>query len=74
MSYPFLTPGLVQFHALQYLEQAWRVERETPQPAPRRRLRKAFGRAVGHAGRLLSQAADRLERSFAETPHLQGCG
>ena len=70
----YLSPGLVQFHALQYLEEALRVERETHEPARRRPVRKALGRVIGYAGVLLTRVADRLEQSLAETPNLQGCG
>ena len=74
MLMPFMTPGLVQLHALQHLEQILRVQRETPQSPPRRRLRKAAKAVFGY-GRLLlaglSHQAGEPERPAAA---LHGCG
>lgn len=65
----FMSPGLVQLHALQYMEEALRVQSETPVPAPRRRLRKALRRFVRSTVRRLTHA---IERPAA--PALHGCG
>jgi len=65
----FMSPGLVQLHALQYAQEALRVQRETPVAAPRRRLRKAMRRFVRSTVRRLTSAVDR-----PSAPVLHGCG
>jgi hypothetical protein len=64
-----MTPGLVQLHALQYLEEALRVQRETPVAAPRRRLRKAMRRFFRSTVRGLRSAVEK-----PTAPALHGCG
>ena len=65
----FMSPGLVQFHALQYMEQALRVQRETPVAAPRRRLRKAMRRFFRSTVRQLTSTVEK-----PAAPALHGCG
>jgi hypothetical protein len=65
----FMSPGLVQLHALQYMEQALRVQRETPVAAPRRRLRKAMRRFFRSTVRRLASAVGK-----PGAPALHGCG
>ena len=65
----FMSPGLVQLHALQYLEEALRVQRETPVAVPRRRLRKAMRRFVRATVRRLTSATEK-----PAAPALHGCG
>ncbi len=65
----FMSPGLVQLHALQYMEQALRAQRETPFPAPRRRLRKALRRFFRRTVRGLTNAIEE-----PPAPALHGCG
>ncbi len=65
----FMSPGLVQLHALQYLEKALRVQRETPSPVPRRRLRKAMRRFFRSTVRRVTHAVER-----PAAPALHGCG
>ncbi len=65
----FMSPGLVQLHALQYLEEALRVQRETPVAAPRRRLHKVMRRFFRSTVRRLTSA---IEKPSA--PAFHGCG
>ena len=65
----FMSPGLVQLHALQYLEEALRAQRETPVAAPRRRLRKVMRRFFRSTVRRLTSAT---EKPSAAAFH--GCG
>ena len=65
----FMSPGLVQLHALQYLEEALRVQRESPVVAPRRRLRKAIRRFYRATVRRLTSAVEK-----PTAPALHGCG
>jgi hypothetical protein len=65
----FMSPGLVQLHALQYMEEALRVQWETPFSPPRRRLRKALRRFVRSTVRRLTRAVEE-----PSAPALHGCG
>ncbi len=74
MFMPFMTPGLVQLHALQHLEQILRVEREMPQLAPRRPLRKALSGIIGYGRLLLAGLSHHGEEAQHHAPALHGCG
>jgi hypothetical protein len=71
---PFMTPGLVQLHALQHLEQILQVQRETPQTPPSRRLRKALGGIVGYGRLLLAGLGHHGSEPDRHVPALHGCG
>lgn len=74
MLMPFMTPGLVQLHALQHLEQILRVQRETPQTPPRRRLRRALASTLDYGRLLLAGLGHRGEEHRHRGPVLHGCG
>jgi hypothetical protein len=65
----FMSPGLVQLHALQYAQEALRVQRETPVAPPHRRLRKAMRRFFRATVRRLTSAVEK-----PSAPALHGCG
>ncbi|HZT18738.1 MAG TPA: hypothetical protein VFA23_05000 [Dongiaceae bacterium] len=66
--------GLVRLYALQALEEELRQRHGAPRREPARRLRKAFGRGLSAAGRLLSRMGERLAGQAPGEPRPLGCG
>ena len=63
--------GLARVYALQALEEEIRRSHGHPRPEPRRLLRKALGRCLASAGRLLDGLGQRLSSPTARS---LGCG